>query len=375
MLRDTHLSMVEALLSGAGLARVASLAAHGAGAPVAVVIPRIEAAVARPEPSPVDLPELVAYVESRLAGRPVDAPDGVTLEAAVQAGDESWGSVLLLGEGGTDAAEYLSIASIAALTEVAIAEARTEAEDTLRGAFVEAVRGGRVSDPREILQRARRLGTDLEHGAIAICADVSSGRPRHVAALIAGEHARALVQVVDERLFAVLGAAGEEDVRDLARRVAARLEPYAVVGVSSLHADPADLRRALEEAELLCDVARNGGPAARDAAARGAYRLLARLLASHPDELRAFYDETVAPAVRYDEQYSTDLVHTLSTYLSCDCNMNATAAAIHAHRHTVAYRLERVQELTGLDPMRSEDRERLGLGLKAHELLAPRLPR
>ena len=31
--------------------------------------------------------------------------------------------------------------------------------------------------------------------------------------------------------------------------------------------------------------------------------------------------------------------------------MNATAAAIYAHRHTVAYRLERVRELTGLDPM------------------------
>jgi len=44
--------------------------------------------------------------------------------------------------------------------------------------------------------------------------------------------------------------------------------------------------------------------------------------------------------------------------------MNATASAIYAHRHTVAYRLERVKELTGLDPLLSEDRERLGLGLK-----------
>jgi len=79
--------------------------------------------------------------------------------------------------------------------------------------------------------------------------------------------------------------------------------------------------------------------------------------------------------VRHDDQYRTDLLHTLAAYLRCDCNMNATAAAVHAHRHTIAYRLERVQELTGLDPTRSEDRERLGIGLKAHELLAPRLPR
>jgi DNA-binding PucR family transcriptional regulator len=55
--------------------------------------------------------------------------------------------------------------------------------------------------------------------------------------------------------------------------------------------------------------------------------------------------------------------------------MNATAAGIYAHRHTVAYRLERVRELTGLDPSVSEDRERLGLGLKAYRILAPQLRR
>ncbi|MFL5819385.1 MAG: helix-turn-helix domain-containing protein [Solirubrobacteraceae bacterium] len=37
-------------------------------------------------------------------------------------------------------------------------------------------------------------------------------------------------------------------------------------------------------------------------------------------------------------------------------------AAIYAHRHTVGYRLERIREPTGLDPMLSEDRGGLGLG-------------
>jgi PucR family transcriptional regulator, purine catabolism regulatory protein len=91
--------------------------------------------------------------------------------------------------------------------------------------------------------------------------------------------------------------------------------------------------------------------------------------------VRSFYDDTIAPLVRYDEQYSTDLIGTLTSYPENDCNMNATAAAIHAHRHTVAYRLERVKHLTGLDPLRSEDRERLGLGLKAYRIIATSLPR
>ena len=42
---------------------------------------------------------------------------------------------------------------------------------------------------------------------------------------------------------------------------------------------------------------------------------------------------------RYDEQYRGDLLPTLESYLGNDCNMNATARAIYAHRHTVAYRL------------------------------------
>ena len=99
------------------------------------------------------------------------------------------------------------------------------------------------------------------------------------------------------------------------------------------------------------------------------------MLASHPEEVRSFYEDTVAPIVATTTSTRTDLVGTLEAYLEQNCNMNATAAAIYAHRHTVAYRLERVKELTGLDPMQSEDRERLGLGLKAYRIIAPRLPK
>jgi len=130
----------------------------------------------------------------------------------------------------------------------------------------------------------------------------------------------------------------------------------------------------MEEAELVLEVSRDGhGPG--EEIGDTTYRLLFRVLASHPEEVRSFFEDTVAPIVRYDEQYSTDLVGTLSSYLSSNCNMNATAQSIYAHRHTVSYRLDRIRELTGLDPLTSEDRERLGLGLKAYRIIAPTLPR
>jgi len=49
--------------------------------------------------------------------------------------------------------------------------------------------------------------------------------------------------------------------------------------------------------------------------------------------------------------------------------VNATAARLITHRHTVRYRLERVRELSGLDVGSTDGRERLGLGLKAMRVL------
>ena len=53
----------------------------------------------------------------------------------------------------------------------------------------------------------------------------------------------------------------------------------------------------------------------------------------------------------------------------------ATASRLFTHRHTIRYRLERVRDLTGLDVSSTDGREKLGLGLKAYRIIAPRLPR
>jgi sugar diacid utilization regulator len=45
--------------------------------------------------------------------------------------------------------------------------------------------------------------------------------------------------------------------------------------------------------------------------------------------------------------------------------MNATAAAIHAHRHTISYRLGRIAELTAHEPQTPDAQSQLMLGLQA----------
>ena len=378
-LRRVHLEMVEAVLGGEGLGRVAELAAAAVGAPVAVVVPRLDEAVAAPTPVK-RIDALRRYVVDKLRDRPVRVPDGIVAEVPIASGDEVIGAVLLLDAAADVAApEFLHLAAVASLTEVAIAEARDEVEQNLRGSLLEELRTRPDAvDAREIVRRAARLGCDLSHGGVALCAKLTSDRPRHVVALITGEYGGALAQHMEGRVYALLPSVQEGsplETQDAARRLAGRLERYGAVGLSSFYSEPADLPRGLQEAELVVDVLEQSDGAITEDIGTGTYRLLFRVLASHPEEVRSFFEDTVAPLVRYDDQYGTDLVGTLDAYLENNCNMNATAAMIYAHRHTVAYRLDRVRELTGLDPVRSEDRERLGLGLKAYRIIAPRLPR
>ena len=391
-LRGLHLRMVDAVLTGDGLERVAELAAEAVGGTVAIVVPRLGAAFMAPPGSPTAerLPALRHYVDDCVADRLSHPPRGLALEIPITSGDEMVGCVLLL-EGANapveQAAEYLHLAAVASLTEVAVEEARDEVEQNLRGSFLEDLRAGAVVAPDELVRRAARLGCDLGRGAVALCAELHTERPRHVVATIGDDVPGALAQHMESpaggapsgRVYALLPAIGGPDPAEAtlaaAARLAARLQRHGTVGLSSFYSEPAELGRAVQEAELVLDVLTVSGEPIAEDINQGTYRLLFRVLASHPEEVRSFYEDTVAPVVRYDDQYRTDLVGTLEAYLAANCHMSATATAIHAHRHTVAYRLERVRDLTGLDPMQSEDRERLGLGLKAYRIIAPRLPR
>jgi sugar diacid utilization regulator len=387
-LRSVHLKMVDAVLGGDGLQQVAALAAEAAGAPVAIVVPRLDAAVASGEVRDATLEEIRRYVSDRVRDRPSQVPAALAAEAPIQSGDDVVGAVVLLRDpaGGADpspeAGDFLHLAAVACLTEVAVEEAKEEVEQNLRGSFLEDLRSRPDLEPREVVRRAARLGCDLSRGAVVLCAELTTDRPRHVIATITGDEPGALAEHLDGRVYAILPGTGGDDAPDTTtargRALATRLRRHGTVGVSSFYSDPAELPRAIQEAELVLDVLKQGEGGGWDGVqdiGTGTYRLLFRVLASHPEEVRSFYEDTVAPIVRYDDQYRTDLVGTLEAYLEQNCNMNATASAIYAHRHTVAYRLERVKELTGLDPMLSEDRERLGLGLKAYRIIAPRLPK
>ena len=371
-LRRVHQKMVDAALVGDGFDRMAELAGEEATRPVAICVPALEVAIVWPGGHAEELDALSSFAAARVDGQPAEIPAGVDLLVPVTLGDDIVGSVAMLSgpdSAPPEAGEFLHLAATATATAVALEEARER--ETHAGGLVEGVLSGALETPAA-LRRAAAEGCDLSRGLSASATEVRSTRRSEALAAAAEVAPGALPELVSSRLYVLLpaGAAGE--------KLAERLRAYGPTAVSSSYTDAADLARALHEAELMLEVLTREGDTAREiesGAGSEVYQWIFRVLASHPEEVMSFYEDTVAPVARYDDQYRGDLVSTLEAYLANDCNMNATARAIYAHRHTVAYRLERVKELTGLDPAAVEDRERLGLGLKALRIVEPDLPR
>jgi hypothetical protein len=393
-MQDLHARMLGALLAGEGLDGVTELAAAEIGSPVAILVPA-RGLAAGSAPS-LELEALTRFVAESIAGQAPSEPPELAASTPVIAGDDPIGLVVALAGRrnglpavAVDREEVLQAAALAALTEIVVVDARDEVAREVRGSLLEDLRAGRAS-PDDAVRRAARLGCDLGRGAVALVADVGSALPHHVVALVATEHQGAIAESLPAagpsseatRIYAILPARGGDDApeRSLADagRLAGRLRAHGPAAFSSFCSNPADLPRAVAEAELMLDVIAVDERIASQLAegmGDGVYRLLFRAMASDPDEVRRFYSETVAPLVDHDREYGTDLLATVEAYLVNDCNMNATARAVYAHRHTVAHRLARVRELSGLDPAVGEDRERLGLGIKAYRILAPTLPR
>jgi sugar diacid utilization regulator len=263
------------------------------------------------------------------------------------------------------------------------------ATEEAAGDFVRALLARQVTDRGDIEARAAELGSDLSGGtgvviarAVPHVAQTGDWRARVLAIALRAVRAvssGALAAEGDQdgertEVIAVVPADGEERLGRAADSLADELEHglsgFTVsVARSRLAGDPVDVYRAGQEALLAANVGEAEGTRVLAFEDTGAYRLLLPAMSEDPAELERFYSETVEPLLAYDEQYETDLVTTVETYLDNDGNIAATAQQLFTHRHTIRYRLERARELCGHDVTSTEGREKLGLGLKAMRVL------
>jgi sugar diacid utilization regulator len=377
-------AITEAVAAGAGLPEIVRAASRALDASLAL-IDRTSVVLAVAARSPA---------EERALLRSADGVESVELRVA----DVVVGQLRLRGReqarAGADAALLRLVTTLIA-SEVERVRGPERASEEAATAFLHALVAHEIADRDEIVARGRELGTALDRGGSVIVVRAHPRTPTEDdwrARLLALAERGARSIAPGSIAAAARGSDGEEVVvlvsdpeGDAGRRVAAtvlrelesNLSGFAfAVGRSRVARDPADLHRAGNEALLAANVVEGDDDDALLAYDdTGTYQLLLPHM-SDPGELRRFYDETVSKIVAYDEQYETsDLVGTLETFLECDGNVNATAARLITHRHTVRYRFERVREITGLDVSSTDGREKLSFGLKAMRVLGIAAPR
>lgn len=87
------------------------------------------------------------------------------------------------------------------------------------------------------------------------------------------------------------------------------------------------------------------------------------------DELQKFYNTTLKPLVEYDKRKSTELVKTLEAYFYNNGNLKRMSDTLFTHYNTVLYRVQRINEITGMSLENPDDRLNLEIALKIKSLL------
>lgn len=399
------------LVAGGGAPGIAQAATEMLGGPVAILDEYLEvlgtaAADEAREDALADAIEAARthgpasligpFLEAGLAG-------AALVRLAAVGVDDLDGVLVVWGDAPAPDDPVLAAVADALLVERRREDTRADTEARLRGELIEELLAGEVVSRESLVRRARHLGADLTDGAIALVGTLQDphgeGRvisdPRlirrfmqqtrgvlelHWPRALVDWHEGLLVILLPRRAEGDGGEGPEELAHTLARRLLAATGPTMpgltlTLALSRHQADPERLGSAIDEAQLALSIGEKLGRAGEVVTFEetGTYKLLFQVFADRPEELEAFYEQTMAPLVRYDEQYQTELVGTVSTYLDLDCNLAATAATLYTHRHTIRYRLDRIAELAGLDIGKTDDREKLSLGLKAMRLLGRRV--
>lgn len=268
--------------------------------------------------------------------------------------------------------------------EMAKQKAVNETEKRLRGTFLDRLLLGDFS-LQEAARQGERFNHDMAQTHVAMALSWrGSGNPSlrrletTTNAIITAREAAALVWTREkEGEVVVFHATDFEDPIDTSLALAnafsdeiARQNPQNRVAiglgqvardVGAWRASYRDAVQAMELAERLhTDIPLFIGDL-------GVYQLILSL--SDRRRLGEFCEQTLGALTEYDMRQNADLVKTLEAYFNCHGNLSQTAATLIVHRNTLLYRMNRINEIAGIDLNRPETRLALHLALTIRRLL------
>ena len=407
-----HERLERIVLSERGLEALAGTLSTLIGAAVLVFDARGEPLVQRAFRRPVE-PEVVHALTLELSGRarrrearaflptvgeqsdralalPV-AADGApgSRDSAVERIPEAW-LVALKDSGPLSDFDRLTLHQAVTIVALELLRGRVagDTERRLAGDVLAAIVGGELSGA-ELTRRLEPFGLSDRVAALVVQRPNNGrGSPGPVedalATALREEAAPGLVASSGALTCALVAGLPEEELFGLAERVTRRLcdglGPGLRVGVGRPVAG-GEARRSFHEGRcaieaLALGVSRDeNGAGASNGKVRlatykdlGSFQLLLSL--QENEALKLFCDSILGPIESSEGHYGGELMRSLEAFIEENGQWERAARRLYCHRHTLRYRIKRVEELTGRDLGSARDRIEFWLALRGRELVA-----
>ena len=313
---------------------------------------------------------------------------------SVVAGAERLGWVALFGPAASSGALQLALGEICVtialhqMKERAAARALSDKLGLLLWDMISASESVR----RTAYERIRELGANLDGDlCLIVCAFRSeprrqgglptieaegNWRPSIVelpARLPVANRAVRLCTLRDDELVliaAIREGQSKQSLAEILRKDVERLAPGAgaFLGVSRLIGSPEDFPLRYQDARTALAVTRRTGGEILEFEDIGVAGLLLTL--RDGGDFQGFVADKMKGLLSEAPTQREALLETLRAYFSENCSQHATALRLRLHHKTVAYRLDKIERLTGLDLSHHESRVLLDLALRMNDLLS-----
>ncbi len=278
-----------------------------------------------------------------------------------------------------------------AITERAFAQLVNERYEMLQRNMVGDVLAEALTGhlyPEELQARLRPFGIGEQVAVLAFSTPDPTAAAALLERILEREEVHNLVAIRAGLLCAVIDADGLRDgqggevkgARDpiaLAGKLRGELaERFGMVAASASRAAPThslrlsfhEARCALEAVRLQNGDAPRGGNAPEVASHKdlGAFQLLLSL--QDDDALISYCRGVLGPVEQGEGEYGDELLRSLDVFIEHNGHWEKAANALYCHRHTLRYRIRRVEQLTGRDFSTARDRIEFWLALRGREL-------
>lgn len=398
-----HKELTGVVLKGGGFGEIASSLHSITGFPVCIMVGDSPVAVSGEKDHP-ELEDTLSNLDlkgiitpSRLEKKGLHPP---CLAAPIIVDGETLGHVLLFFcEGEQEPLFLLALehaATVAAL-EIMKERAVTETHVKLQGDIFEVLLTGSYQSENTLRRRAAYLGWNLDRDYQVLFLDIdnledyylSPSEPgqKKVQGIIRDLHLLSqktldyfhldynLVRRSDS--FVILLARKENSPLPLEKiteklllQVEKKLPDISIsFGVGRFHPGLSGIKRGFNEATEALKLGRKleSDKKIHFFEELGVYKLL--LQVEDPSELKSFFQEELGRLKEYDKKHNSDLIKTLEIFLQCHGNKQKAAGLLHIHRNTLNYRLQRIQEVLGINPEDSSQWLECLLGLKINRIL------